>query len=67
MGAALMLLVAAMLEGFWSPSSLPGRVKLVAAALFYVLVALYLGLAGRGGAGAGVRAPADAEARRAPR
>jgi uncharacterized membrane protein SpoIIM required for sporulation len=65
MGAALMLLVAAMLEGFWSPSSLPERVKLVAAALFYVLVALYLGLAGRGGAGAGVAAAAP-EARRAP-
>jgi uncharacterized membrane protein SpoIIM required for sporulation len=47
MGAALMLLVAAMLEGFWSPSSVPERIKLAAAGTFYVLVALYLALAGR--------------------
>jgi len=49
LGAASMLLVAALIEGFWSPSSLPAPVKWAASGVFTVLVALYLALAGRGG------------------
>jgi uncharacterized membrane protein SpoIIM required for sporulation len=49
LGAALMLVIAALLEGFWSPSSVPAPIKWTAAGLFYALVALYLALAGRGG------------------
>lgn len=48
LGAALMLAVAALLEGYWSPSALPAPVKWAAAALFYALVGLYLARAGRG-------------------
>lgn len=47
MGAALMLLLAALIEGFWSPSALPAAVKLSVAAGLYLLVAAYLALAGR--------------------
>ncbi len=50
LGAAAMLLIAALIEGFWSPSSLPAEVKWTASAVFSVLVLLYLALAGRGGA-----------------
>ena len=53
-GASVMLLVAAGLEAFWSPSSLPSEVKHVAGAVFLLLVCAYLGLAGRG-------APASSE------
>jgi uncharacterized membrane protein SpoIIM required for sporulation len=49
-GASAMLLVAAGLEAFWSPSSLPSEIKHVAGAVFLVLVCAYLALAGRGGA-----------------
>jgi uncharacterized membrane protein SpoIIM required for sporulation len=56
MGAALMLLVAAGLEGFWSPSGLPERVKWGGAVVAYLLVIGYLTFAGRGGAAA-ARAP----------
>ena len=48
MGAALMLLVAAGIEAFWSPSSLPERVKWGGAVTAYLLVICYLALAGRG-------------------
>jgi uncharacterized membrane protein SpoIIM required for sporulation len=48
MGAALMLMLAALIEGFWSPSALPPAVKLSVAVGLYLLVALYLALAGRG-------------------
>ena len=48
MGAALMLLVAAGLEAFWSPSSLPERVKWGGAVTAYLLVICYLTFAGRG-------------------
>jgi uncharacterized membrane protein SpoIIM required for sporulation len=51
LGAAAMLLIAASIEGFWSPSSIPPPVKWAASALFSVLVVLYLALAGRGPAG----------------
>jgi len=47
MGAALMLLVAAFIEGFWSPSSILPPVKWGAAALLHVLVLAYLLFAGR--------------------
>lgn len=50
LGAATMLLIAALIEGFWSPSSLPAPVKWSASGVLTVLVALYLVLAGRGGA-----------------
>jgi uncharacterized membrane protein SpoIIM required for sporulation len=49
LGAAVMLLVAAGIEAFWSPSSVPPPVKLTVAAGLWVLVALYLALAGRRG------------------
>jgi uncharacterized membrane protein SpoIIM required for sporulation len=49
LGAAAMLLIAACIEGFWSPSSLPAPVKWSASGVFTLLVVLYLSLAGRGG------------------
>lgn len=49
LGAAAMLLIAAGIEGFWSPSPFPPPVKWTAAAIYWVLVFAYLGLAGRGG------------------
>jgi uncharacterized membrane protein SpoIIM required for sporulation len=49
LGAAVMLLIAAGLEGFWSPSPVPGTVKLVVAAGLWLAVALYFALVGRGG------------------
>lgn len=50
MGAALMLLIAALIEGFWSPSSVPPVVKWAVAGLLYLLVLSYLALAGRASA-----------------
>jgi uncharacterized membrane protein SpoIIM required for sporulation len=47
LGAASMLLIAALLEGFWSPSALPAPVKWTASGIFTLLVILYLALAGR--------------------
>jgi uncharacterized membrane protein SpoIIM required for sporulation len=47
MGAALMLVVAAFIEGFWSPSSVSPTVKWVVAGGLYLLVTLYLVRAGR--------------------
>ena len=47
MGAALMLLVAAFIEGFWSPSPVLPRVKWAVAGGLYVLVLGYLVFAGR--------------------
>jgi uncharacterized membrane protein SpoIIM required for sporulation len=47
-GTAVMLVVAGLIEGFISPSDLPSGVKLGAAALTLVLLAMYLGFAGRG-------------------
>jgi uncharacterized membrane protein SpoIIM required for sporulation len=47
MGAALMLLVAALIEGFWSPSSILPQVKWTVAAVLYLLVFAYLVFAGR--------------------
>lgn len=47
-GAAFMLLIAAFVEGFWSPSSVPPQVKWSIASLLVLLVAGYLAFAGRG-------------------
>ena len=46
-GAALMLILAALIEGFWSPSGAPAEVKWGFAAAASVFVIVYLGLAGR--------------------
>lgn len=47
LGAAVMLLLAAAIEGFWSPSPAPAEVKWVVGTVMMVLVGLYLSLAGR--------------------
>jgi uncharacterized membrane protein SpoIIM required for sporulation len=49
-GAALMLLLAAAIEAFWSGSSIPPIVKLVTGGLMFVLVMVYLLFAGRSAA-----------------
>ncbi|MEZ4429304.1 MAG: stage II sporulation protein M [Nannocystaceae bacterium] len=46
-GAAVMLIIAAAIEGFWSPSGAPPPIKWVTAAALSLLVAAYLALAGR--------------------
>ncbi|MBW3539139.1 MAG: stage II sporulation protein M [Planctomycetes bacterium] len=46
-GAAAMLFVAALLEAFWSPSGVSSTLKYIVGAGLWLLVALYLGLAGR--------------------
>lgn len=48
LGAALMLLIAAGVEGFWSPSSVPAPVKWAVSGAFSLLITLYFALAGRG-------------------
>jgi len=48
LGAAGMLFVAAMIEGFWSAQPLPLMVKYVVASIFWLAVIAYLGFAGRG-------------------
>jgi uncharacterized membrane protein SpoIIM required for sporulation len=47
LGAAAMLFVAAMIEGFWSAQPLPLGVKSLAAAILWLAVIAYLALAGR--------------------
>jgi uncharacterized membrane protein SpoIIM required for sporulation len=49
LGAAVMLVMAALIEAFWSPSSLPVAVKLSGAAALWLAVVVYLLVAGRGG------------------
>lgn len=57
-GAAVMLFIAALIEGFWSSSSVATPVKLAVGGLNFVLVLSYLALAGRGlGAARGQRTP----------
>jgi uncharacterized membrane protein SpoIIM required for sporulation len=46
-GAALMLVIAAGIEAFWSPRRLPEEVKYAVGAGLWLLVALWLGAAGR--------------------
>lgn len=47
LGAGAMLIVAAFIEGFWSPSPAPFEVKMVVGAILWLVVGLYLGFAGR--------------------
>ncbi len=47
LGVAAMLLVAGLIEGFFSPSMLPNAVKLTVAGMLWVLLYSYLFLAGR--------------------
>jgi uncharacterized membrane protein SpoIIM required for sporulation len=47
LGAAAMLLIAAAIEGFWSPSSLPAPVKWAASVVFSLAVTAYFVFAGR--------------------
>jgi uncharacterized membrane protein SpoIIM required for sporulation len=49
LGAALMLLVAAAIEGFWSPSGVRAQIKWGTAIAAYLVVICYLTFAGRGG------------------
>lgn len=49
-GAGAMLLVAAAIEAFWSPSAVAAPVKWAVAGVLSLAVAAYLALAGRGGA-----------------
>ena len=47
-GAAAMLMVAALIEAFWSPSpDIPNSVKYIGGALLWVAVFVYLSTAGR--------------------
>jgi uncharacterized membrane protein SpoIIM required for sporulation len=46
-GAAVMLAIAAVLEGFWSPSSIPPPVKWAASGVFAILLTAFLIFAGR--------------------
>jgi len=45
-GAAVMLVVAALIEAFWSPSAIPAIVKYSVGGCLWLLVAMYLGLSG---------------------
>lgn len=47
LGAAAMLLVAALIEGFWSPSGIPARVKFAFSGVGWALVAAFLAFGGR--------------------
>ena len=47
LGAALMLIAAAFVEGFWSPSGVPMRIKWVASGLMWLFVIVYLARAGQ--------------------
>lgn len=51
-GAAFLILIAAGIEGFWSPSSAPREIKWAVGAANAVLLAAYLLFAGRGTGGA---------------
>lgn len=46
-GAAAMLVIAALIEAFWSPAPIPAIWKYSVGALLWMLVAVYLGIAGR--------------------
>ena len=48
-GAAAMLGIAALIEAFWSPAPIPAVLKYSVGGLLWVLVFLYLSVAGRGG------------------
>jgi uncharacterized membrane protein SpoIIM required for sporulation len=46
-GAGAMLIIAALIEGFWSPAAIPPLVKYSVGGTLWVVVALYLTFAGR--------------------
>lgn len=46
-GAAIMLAIAALIEAFWSPSAVPSVIKYAVGVTMWVLVGLFLVLAGR--------------------
>ncbi len=46
-GAVVMLLIAALLEAFWSPTAIPPIIKYTVGTILWALVALYLLLVGR--------------------
>jgi uncharacterized membrane protein SpoIIM required for sporulation len=46
-GAAFMLLLAALIEGFWSPSAVPREIKWAVGCFFVLILVSYLGFAGR--------------------
>lgn len=48
LGAAVMLAIAALIEGFWSPSAVADPIKWSVAGGLWLTVAVYLALAGRG-------------------
>lgn len=45
-GAAVMLVIAAFIEAFWSPAPIPAVVKYVVGGVLWLVVACYLGLSG---------------------
>lgn len=47
-GAAVMLMIAALIEAFWSPSDVPNALKYSIGGLLWLLVIVYLTTAGRG-------------------
>ena len=47
LGAAIMLAIAAAIEGFWSPSAVPDAIKWGTAGALWILVMVYLAVAGR--------------------
>ena len=47
-GATVMLVIAALIEAFWSPSGIPASVKYIVGGGLWTVVFLYLALAGRG-------------------
>jgi uncharacterized membrane protein SpoIIM required for sporulation len=60
-GAAVMLIMAAAIEGFWSGSSVDATIKRVLGGALFVLVLAYLVLVGRGATPAGALAPPPRE------
>jgi hypothetical protein len=42
-----MLLIAAMIEAFWSPADIPDLLKVTVGILMWILVGVYLSLSGR--------------------
>ena len=48
MGAGAMLFLAALIEAFWSPSGVPSTLKYIVGSALWIVVYLYLFLAGRG-------------------
>jgi len=66
LGVVIMLAIAACLEGFWSPSHAPRRVKLAVASLLWLGVMAYLGFAGRSGRAANLGAGVGSGVARVP-